>query len=489
MTEARVLPPEPIRSLDAYVAAGGGAGLENARSSGADAVIAEITRSGLGGRGGAGFPAGRKWAAVAANRSASIPAAVVVNAAEGEPGSFKDRAIIRANPFAILEGALIAALTVGADEVIVGAKRTFTTEIALLRAAIAEAETAGWSDGLDVKVFEGPSEYLYGEETALLEVIDGRYPFPRIAPPYRRGVEEVVEHQDDVTSESSSASHVELAGPAGEEVAPPALVSNAETFANVALIVALGADWFREVGTPGSPGTIVCTVSGCTQRAGVGEFAMGTPLREVLVALGGGPRDGHAFVAAMSGVSNPLVPAALFDTPMSHEAMREIGSGLGTGGLIVFDDTVDLAAVAAGVARFLAVESCGQCAACKADGLQIAEVLTRLAHSVPHPDDLDTLHERLASVADGARCNLATQQQVVIGSILDRFPDSITAHARNTAPAVTPVLIAPITELRDGVAALDEHETRKQPDWTYDEVDSGTWPADRLDDHREHLEL
>ena len=140
---------------------------------------------------------------------------------------------------------------------IVGAKRTFTTEIARLRAAIAEAEAAGWSEGVDVQVFEGPSEYLYGEETALLEVIDGRYPFPRITPPYRRGVEEVVEHQGDVSSESSSAAHVELAGPLGEEVAPPALVSNAETFANAALIVARGADWFRSVGTPDSPGTIV----------------------------------------------------------------------------------------------------------------------------------------------------------------------------------------------------------------------------------------
>ncbi len=489
MTEARVLPPEPIRSLDDYVAEGGGIGVENAHKWGPDAVIAEITRSGLGGRGGAGFPAGRKWAAVAANRSELAASAVVVNAAEGEPGSFKDRAIVRANPFAVVEGALIAALTLGAHEVVVGTKHSFTTEIARLRAAITEIEGAGWADGVELRVFEGPSEYLYGEETALLEVIDGRYPFPRIAPPYRRGVDEIVDHQGDITSESSSAAHVELAGPGGETVAPPALASNAETFVNAALIIARGADWFRGVGTPGSPGTIVCTVSGYTQRAGVGEFEMGTPLHEVIEVLGGGPRDGHALVAAMSGVSNPLVPAALFGTPVSHEAMREIGSGLGAGGFILFDDTVNLAGVAAGVARFLAVESCGQCAACKGDGLVIAEVLARLAHSASHSDDLDTLHDRLASVADGARCNLATQQQAVIGSILDMFPDTIEAQARHVAPSVEPELIAPIVDLHDGIASLDVRQREKQPDWTYDAVDSGQWPADRLDDHREHLEL
>jgi NADH:ubiquinone oxidoreductase subunit F (NADH-binding) len=216
---------------------------------------------------------------------------------------------------------------------------------------------------------------------------------------------------------------------------------------------------------------------------------MGTPLREVIEALGGGPHPDRTFVAAMSGVANPLVPEALFDTPVSHEAMRAIGSGVGAGGFIVFDDTTDLVAVAAGVARFLAVESCGQCAACKQDGLLISGALTRLARSVARPDDLDTLDERLASVADGARCNLASQQQAVVGSIFDLFPDAVEAHARQTTPGREPELVAPIVDVEDGVATLDERQGKKQPDWTYDEVYSGKWPADRLDDHREHLEL
>ncbi len=441
--------------------------------------------SGLGGRGGAGFPAGRKWEAVARNSSELESATVVVNAAEGEPGSFKDRAIIRANPFAIVEGALIGALAVGADQVIIATKRDFTNEVALLRTAVAEIEGAGWAGDVELRVFEGPEEYLYGEETALLEVIDGRYPFPRIAPPYRRGVDEIVDHAADITSQSSSASHVELAGGTDDAVAPPALASNVETYVNAALILANGVDWWREVGTDGSPGTIICTVSGSTQRAGVGEFVMGTPLREVLDTLGGGPLDGRTWVAAMSGVSNALVPADAFDTPLSHEAMRAIGSGLGTGGFIVFDDAVDFAGVAAGAARFLAVESCGQCAACKGDGLEISAALGRIADSNPHPDDVDNLHRRLATVADGARCNLATQQQVVVGSVLEQFDDVITAHAARETPGVAVELIAAMSALRDGVAELDVRQLAKQPDWTFDEVDSGQWPADRLDEHRE----
>ena len=177
MTEPRVLPVDPIESLDDYVAAGGGVAVQTALRSGPDAVLDEITRSGLGGRGGAGFPAGRKWQTVMANRSESLPSAVVVNAAEGEPGSYKDRAILRANAFRVLEGALAAAITIGADEVVVGTKRAFAHEIALLERAIDAIQDAGWVEGIAMRVHAGPREYLYGEETALLEVIDGRYPF------------------------------------------------------------------------------------------------------------------------------------------------------------------------------------------------------------------------------------------------------------------------------------------------------------------------
>jgi NADH-quinone oxidoreductase subunit F len=480
----RVLPEAPLETLDAYVEAGGGDGLRAAARLSAAEIVDEVEASGLRGRGGAGFPTGVKLRTVAANCSPAEPTTVVVNGAEGEPGSFKDRAILRSNPYAVLEGALIAAHALGADQVIVALKRTSTTEAARVDAAISELETAGWGKGAELSVFLGPTEYLYGEETALLEAIDGRSPFPRIAPPFRRGVDELVDSAADVATESSSAAHVELAGPGADSVAAPTLASNVETYANLPGILANGADWFRTVGTPESPGTIVCTVSGRTRRAGVGEVAMGTPLREIIETIGGGPIDGRRVHAVMSGVANAVIPESLLDTPASHEAMTAIGSGLGAAGFIVFDDTTDLVAVAAGVARFLAVESCGQCTPCKRDGLVLSGALARLAQSEREERDLEDIDEALATIAEGARCNLAVQQQVVVGSVLDLFPDEIEAHADSHAGAVQPEPIASIAALDGTDAVLDVDELTKQPDWTHDPVDSGQWPASRLDEHR-----
>ena len=452
-----------------------------------DDVIAAIDESGLRGRGGGGFPAGRKWRAVADNRSPQVRSTVVVNAAEGEPGTFKDRTIIDLNPYAVLEGSLIAAHAVRTDQVIIATKRSFSKQAERLRSAIAEVGKAGWTPAPSFTIVEGPEEYLYGEETALLEVVDGRYPFPRLAPPFRRGVDENVNDIEDTDTQSSSAAHVELAGPTDATFAPPTLASNVETFANVPGILANGPAWFRSVGTSDSPGTIVCTVSGNIARAGVGEFAMGTPLQEVIEQLGGGPREGRRLTAAMSGVANAVLPAARFDTPLTYDDMRAAGTGLGAAGFIVFDDTEDLVAVAAGVARFLAIESCGQCTPCKGDGLAIAEILTRLARSEPEPDDLGKLEKSLRTVADGARCNLAEQQQTVIASILDLGAEDLDTHAQGVASPSEPIFFAPIVDLVDTTAVVDQRLRDKQPDWTYDAVDSGQWPAARLDNPREDL--
>jgi NADH:ubiquinone oxidoreductase subunit F (NADH-binding) len=186
----------------------------------------------------------------------------------------------------------------------------------------------------------------------------------------------------------------------------------------------------------------------------------------------------------MSGVANPLLPAALLDIPLGYTTMREQGTGLGAAGFIVFDDTDDLVAVAAGVAQFLAVESCGQCARCKQDGLTLAAELAALARSAGDDRVLATVDGLLDTVADGARCNLATQQQVVVRSVLQLFPDTVRAHAEHAAAAVEPELVAPIVDIRDGRAVVDASQRTKQPDWTHDAVDSGKWPADRLDDPR-----
>ncbi len=478
----RVLASDPIRSLAEYQAAGGGRALRAAGQVGPGTLIDEIDASGLRGRGGAGFPTGRKWRTVAANCTPDVAATVVVNGAEGEPGSFKDRAILRADPYRVLEGALVAARAVGADTVVFALKRTFERELALLERAVAAAEVAGWCEGLTIEVFRGPSEYLFGEETGLLEALDGRPPFPRVTPPYRRGVDEVVDSATDVADPSSSAARVQLAGPTGDSVAPPTLVNNVETLANVPAIIAEGAAWFRSVGTDPSPGTIVCTVSGSVPRHGVAEFAMGTPLREVLETIGGA--EIATVRAVMVGVSSPLLGSGDLDVRLSYEGFEAIGSGLGTAGFIVYDRSNDLAAVAAGVARFLAVESCGQCTPCKQDGRALADQLGAIVAGEHGGDAAETrLRNRLGSVADGARCNLASQQQAVVGSILDRFTD-VQRHVKHALGPIEPVPIGAIVDIVDGRARLDEHQADKQPDWTIDAEDSGQAPADRLDDHR-----
>lgn len=469
----RVLPRRPVTSLDDYLEAGGGRGLAAARKLGPAAVVDEVEASGLRGRGGAGFATGTKWRTVAGLVSSDLPTTVVVNGAEGEPGTFKDRALLRANPFAVLEGALIAALAVDADRIVVATKASFTTEHALLRAAIQELRTTDWLDDVAVGVVEGPSEYLFGEETALLEVLDGRPPFPRVAPPFRHGV-------DEAGTDPGQAAGTTMVDPAPGGV-PPTLVNNVETLGNVAGLLAEGADWFRRLGTADSPGTVVCTISGATARHGVAEVEMGTTLGQAIRLIGGGPRPGHELVGAMSGVANPVVPAPLFDTPLTYDAMQAAGSGLGAAGFVVFDDETDLAAVAAGVSRFLAVESCGQCTPCKQDGLAIAETLLRIVRGGGNEYDLGEVADRVTTVADEARCYLAHQHQRVVDSILRLHPEAFQRHVDLTVPSTDPLPILPLADLNgDGPAQLDLHQLDKQPDWSYDTPDSGKSPVERL---------
>jgi NADH-quinone oxidoreductase subunit F len=482
----RILDAEPVASLGAYLESGGGKGLAAARALGPAATIDEVTAAGIRGRGGAGFPTGVKWRTVAANASAVEASSVVVNGAEGEPGSFKDRELLDRNPYRVLEGALIAALAIGARSVIVGMKRTATRHVERVRAAMAEVQESDLATGVELDLVEGPPEYLLGEETALLEVVDGRYPFPRIAPPYRRGVDEMVETPGDLTSDSGLSAHVEMAGPTADTDAPPTLVDNVETLAHVAVALAEGADWFREVGTADSPGTLVCTVSGCVPHAGVGEFEMGTPLREIIETLGGGERPDCTIKAVMQGAAAAIIPAAQLDTPASWEGFAAIGSGLGAAAFIVIDDKADIVSVGASVSRFLAVESCGQCTPCKQDSLLITDALTRIADSKGTETDMRELRHRIDTVTFGARCSLATQEQIVIASLLETFGPEIEARVEHTARAGHELAIVPMLDLRDGVATLDVEHARKQPDWTFGDHWRGQSPADRLDDHRSH---
>jgi NADH:ubiquinone oxidoreductase subunit F (NADH-binding) len=466
----RVLDPAPVRTLAEHRAAGGGAALEAARAVAPLALIETVEASGLRGRGGAGFPTGTKWRTVA-GMGGDEPGVVVVNAAEGEPGTLKDRTLLLRNPYRVLEGALIAALAVAADRIVVGMKRSAARERARVEAAVEELRAEGWTAGVPIDIVAGSNRYLLGEETALLEAIVGRPPFPRIAPPYRAGAE-------PVGPDTASRAGTDLADPEGTTAAAATLVNNTETLANVPSIVLDGPNAFRSLGTAESPGTIVCTVTGRTQRAGIGEYELGTPLRQVLDELGGGPL-GREVVAVLSGTANPILPASGLDAPLSWEGLAAAGGGLGSAGFIVVDDEVDIVAVAAGVARFLSVESCGQCRPCKLDGEAIAGILDRARSSVPDPADVRRLSRLADTVTTGARCFLAQQQQNVVQSLLARFPDALAAHEQGRASGAEPFPVVPLLDIVDDQAVLALDELEVEPDWTVGH-DSGAAPAERV---------
>ena len=472
MRLSRVLDAAPVDSVDQYRDEGGFGALDAATETDPTVLVDLVTDAGLRGRGGAGFPTGVKWATVAENAaSSSIAPTVVVNAAEGEPGTFGDRSIIRRNPYRVLEGALIAAGAIGAESVIVTTKETFRTEIERLTTARDSLVAAGHAGTVDIEIVTGAPHYLLGEETALLEAAAGRMPFPRIAPPYRHGATEVGDP-------SGGAATLRLAGEAGE--APPSLVNNVETLAHVPGIIAHGASWFRDNGTDDSPGSSVFTVTGDVRHAGVGEFSLGTPVRDIISALGGGVDDGEvAFV--LSGIANGLLAAEDLDTPATYEAMDAAGSGLGTGGFMVFSTRTDPVSVAHGVSRFLAIESCGQCTPCKQDGLDVARQLDSLRAGDAADDAIERIVPILHRVPEGARCDLARQHERVVSSILSRFPEVAVGHAADALSA-DPVLIAPIVDIDDeGVVTIDQSHRDKQPDWEYGDDWNGQSPADRHD--------
>jgi NADH-quinone oxidoreductase subunit F len=450
-----VLPEQPITDLETFLASGGGEGLRAARALGPSGTIDEVTASGLRGRGGAGFPAGAKWTSVRAAGSGRRYA--VANAAEGEPATFKDRVLMRRDPYRIVEGLAIAALAVGATEAYVAVKRSFTREVANLRAAIVDMGAAGILGDLTVTIAEGPEEYLFGEEKALLEVIEGREPLPRTLPPWQHGLFATV----------SMGWEAGTPGGVAAPVSNPTLVNNAETLATAAHILAKGATWYRSLGTASSPGTLVTTVVGAVAHPGVHEVELGTRFADLL-ELCGGPRPGHSFKAALSGVSNPVLTAANFDVPLTYEDFAARGTGLGAGGFVLYDDEADMLSVARECSRFLSVESCGQCPPCKTGSIGITELLTSIEQGTGSDDDLGELNAFLRTVTDANRCYLGTEEQQVVSSILRAFPADVAARLEGTAGPVRPANIPLVKDiLDDGTVIYDERHLTKRPDWTY----------------------
>jgi len=328
--------------------------------------------------------------------------------------------------------------------------------------AAQEMQAAGFAQECEINIVAGPEDYLYGEEKALLEVIEGNDPLPRWLPPYLHGL-------FATAPQLGWQAHEPEPGADTEGGSNPTLVNNAETLSNIPHIVVRGAEWFRSLGTAASPGTIVCTVVGDVVRPGVVEVELGTPLRQVLDACGG-PHPGRAIRAVFSGVSNPVLTASDLDTPLSYEAMEGAGSGLGAAGFIVYDDTACMVEVGRMWSRFLAVESCGQCPPCKYATGEVTDALDRIAAGLGDEAQVERISERLLIVADGNRCFLPVQEQRVISSILRRFPEDVVAHLEGRGcPRPRDIPVPKIVDLVDGSVVYDERQAHKRPDWTYDE--------------------
>lgn len=440
-TGDRLLPAQPCTTLESYIAAGGGRALAAALASDPEDVIAEVHDAGLRGRGGAGFPTGTKWRSVrdAAAATASSPR-LVVNGAEGEPGTYKDRLLLATNPFQVLEGVLVAAHAIGADQVHIGVKAG-AGQAGALRGALAAVVAAGWAEDGRVRVTEGPDEYLFGEETALLEVVEGNLPLPRWLPPFQQGL-----------FASTAEAH-------------PTAVNNVETLANVPLILADGARAFREVGTEESPGTMLFTVVGDVATPGVYELPLGVTLRELLVGIAGAEDVNAVF----SGVSAPVITPAGLDTPLSFEAMRAAGAGLGSGGFVVYDRRHCIVRVVAVLADFLAVESCAQCAACKLGCVAISDLLFRIDAGEGTTETLRQIEDRLPAITDQTRCALPAGAQLLVGSVLRSFRDEFEAHLGRVCESTEAERVPKIVRLDDatGEVTFDPDYHRKRGDWTY----------------------
>jgi NADH:ubiquinone oxidoreductase subunit F (NADH-binding) len=414
--------------------------------------------SGLRGRGGGGFPTGRKWAAIR-EAAAGGECYLAVNGAEGEPGTFKDRPLLRRNPYQVVEGAAVAAFAVGARRAFICVKSHFTQEIDALGRALEEMGAEGMTGDVPIEVVLGPDEYLFGEEKALLQVIEGDAPLPRLFPPYIHGLF------------ATSAQMGWSARPRSDEDVPsanPTLVNNVETLANVPMIMSRGPEWHRGLGTSESPGVVVATVVGDVAAPGFAEVELGMSLRQVIDLVGGGAIDGRSIKAVFSGVANPVVTAEHLDVELSYEGLRRIGSGMGACGFIVYDDTADMVAVAREFSRFLYVESCGQCPPCKFGSGEVTAYLERIERGEGSDRDIEVIGRRLEQVTDQSRCFLAEEEQIVISSIMRAFPDEFVTHLEYAWPHERSYLIPKIVDMDDmGGVVYDERHRLKRPDWTY----------------------
>ena len=440
-----LLADAPVSSIEAYLDRGGGKARAAARDRTPDEVIEEIRRSGLRGRGGAGFPTGIKWRTV--REDPCRTKFVACNAAEGEPGTFKDRWLLRANPYQVVEGLGIAAYAVGAERAFIGIKAGFQAEVQRLGDAMQEMAAHDLVGPVPMELVQGPDEYLFGEEKALLEVLEGSDPLPRVVPPWMEGLFRAPDSPN------------------------PTAVNNVETLANVPHILQRGAEWFRSFGTQDSPGTMLFTLCGDVRHPGVYELPMGFSLRELVYGVGGGPPPGREIKAIFPGASNTVISPEQFDTPLAFDAMGAVGTGLGSGGFVVFDDTACIVRATLAFSRFLYVESCGQCPACKHGTGAITELLERIDRGEGSETDVETILARALTVTDAQRCALPTGETLLAQSAVQVFGAEFAEHFGRGCPRPRDLLVPKIVDFDDRVGdfVYDERYARKRPDWTYAE--------------------
>ena len=375
-----VVDPQDIES---YLKGGGFRAFEKARRIKPKAIVAEIKKSGLTGRGGAGFNCGLKWEL--AMKAKGRQKYLICNADEGEVGAFKDKYILSHDPFGLIEGMLIAGLAIGARQAYIYLRSEYHSLNSLLVSAIEQAGSKGYLKDMDIQVFEGAGAYVCGEESALMNSIEGQRGESRYKPPYppQRGLWNM-----------------------------PTIINNVETLMNIPHIIDKGADWFSAMGTGRSRGTKVFSVSGDIARPGVYEMEMGSPLKELVVGQAGAT---DVKAVQIGGATGNIIPGYMIDTPLSHETF------LGSGAVVVFNSTRDIIDIVYNDMRFLSEESCGKCTPCREGTEVMLEILGRLQQGDGRERDISTLEELARVMAAASLCGLGQAAAVPVLDSLKYF--------------------------------------------------------------------
>ncbi|MBR2704318.1 MAG: NADH-quinone oxidoreductase subunit NuoF [Clostridia bacterium] len=401
-----VIDPE---NIDEYIAFDGFKALEKVLTSmSQDEVIEVVSNSGLRGRGGAGFPTGKKWGFV--KMAQGDQKYVVCNADEGDPGAFMDRSILEGDPHALLEAMAIAAYAVGANRGYIYVRAEYPIAVQRLKIAIEQEREYGilgeniFGTGFnfDIEIRLGAGAFVCGEETALLESVEGKRGQPRTKPPF----------------------------PANEGLfKKPTLINNVETYANITRIILNGAEWYASIGTETSKGTKVFALGGNVNNVGLVEVPMGTTLREIIYDIGGGIPNNREFKAAQTGgPSGGCIPKEHLDTKIDYESLQAIGSMMGSGGLIVMDDTKCMVNIARFYLDFTVSESCGKCTPCRIGTKRLLEILQKICDGKGVPEDLDKLEKLANDVKKSAVCGLGQTAPNPVLSTLKYFKDEYKAH-------------------------------------------------------------